>query len=712
MKIRTVLATALSGLTILAIGCSSGHIPPFPPTEKHPVTDEYYGMKIIDDYRWLDDLSRPEVRKWNDAQNAYTRQILDKFPSWEPLYERIKGLLTDTSATYYSIVKRGKLFAMKNKPPKNQPFLVVLPSLTDASQEKIVVDPNELNPKGTTSIDWFVPSRDGKLVALSLSENGSEDGTGVVFDVETGKKLDDVVPRVQYPTGGGDIEWNAENTGFYYTRYPQGNERPREDVNFYQQVYFHRLGTPASSDTYVIGKDFPRIAEIRLSSPDDGKFVLATVANGDGGDFAHYLMGPGGKWTQLTMYEDQIKAAAFGPDGNLYMLSRKGAPKGQILVMKIAGGRPGKPEVVVKEGEWSLTSFVPTKSRIYVSEILGGPERVAAYDLKGSFIGDLSSEPIASVGGLVWLEGDDILYGIETYTTPFVHYRYDAAAGRSEKTALDQPAKVDMSDIEVSREFATSKDGTRIPMNILKKKGTSLSGLNPTILYGYGGYSASETPYYAANMRFWFDNGGIYVLANLRGGGEFGEEWHEAGRLLKKQNVFDDFAACAKWLIDNKYTSPSKLVAMGGSNGGLLMGAELTQHPEMFRAVVSYVGIYDMLRVELFPNGQFNTTEFGSVKDPEEFKALYAYSPYHHVVDGTKYPAVLFVTGDHDGRVDPANSRKMTARLQTATASGYPILLRTSSNAGHGIGSSLSDVISQRADIYAFIFQQLGMEFR
>ncbi len=712
MKIRTALASALPVLTILAFGCGGNRIPPFPPTEKHPVTDEYYGMKIVDNYRWLDDLSRPEVRKWNDAQNAYTREMLDKFPSWEPLYERIKGLLADTSATYSSLTFRGKLFAMKRQPPKNQPFLVVLESYMGTASDRVIVDPNEINPKGTTSIDWYVPSRDGKLVVLSLSENGSEDGSGVIFDVETGKKLEDVVPRVQYPTGGGDVEWNANNTGFYYTRYPQGNERPEEDRNFYQQVYFHKLGTPASSDTYVLGREFPKIAEIRFSSTDDGKYVLATVANGDGGDFEHYLLGPGGKWIQLTTYEDQVKATAFGPDGTLYMLSRKDAPKGQILAVKLAGGRPGKPQLVVKEGEWSIESLLPTKSRLYVSEILGGPERAAAYDRGGNFIADLSSEPVASVGGMVRLEGDEILYGMETYTAPFAYYRYDARTERSEKTALAQAAKVDLSDIEVSREFATSKDGTRIPMNILKKKGTSLNGLNPTILYAYGGYGVSETPYYMANMRFWFDNGGIYVVANLRGGGEFGEEWHEAGRLLKKQNVFDDYAACAQWLIDNKYTSPSKLVAMGGSNGGLLMGAELTQHPELFRAVVSYVGIYDMLRVELFPNGQFNTTEFGSVKDPEQFRALYAYSPYHHVVDGTKYPAVLFVTGDHDGRVDPANSRKMTARLQAATASGYPILLRTSSNAGHGIGSSLSDVISQRADVYAFIFQQLGMEFK
>jgi prolyl oligopeptidase len=232
------------------------------------------------------------------------------------------------------------------------------------------------------------------------------------------------------------------------------------------------------------------------------------------------------------------------------------------------------------------------------------------------------------------------------------------------------------------------------------------------VLYGYGGYGINETPAYAADMRLWFDNGGVYVAANLRGGGEYGEEWHTAGNLTNKQNVFDDFTTCARWLIDQKYTSPSRLVIMGGSNGGLLMGAALTQHPDMFRAVVSYVGIYDMLRVELFPNGEFNTTEYGSVKNPEHFKALYGYSPYHHVVDGSKYPAVLFLTGDHDGRVDPANSRKMTARLQAATASGLPILLRTSSNAGHGIGTSLNDYISQQADVYTFIFQQLGIEFK
>ncbi len=712
MNPRISLISLSAAVMLFGFACTGDRHPSFPPTERHPVTDEYYGTSVIDDYRWLDDLGNSEVRKWNDAQNAYTRSVLDKFPSWEPLYKRLNSLLADTSASYSSLTRRGKLFAMKRQPPKNQRFLVVLPSYMDASTEKVIVDPNVLNPEGTTSIDWYVPSRDAKLVVVSLSEKGSEDGTAAIFDVETGRRLDDVVPRVQYPTGGGSIEWNADNSGFYYTRYPQGNERPKEDANFCQQVYFHKIGTPASRDTYVIGKEFPRIAEIRLSSTDDGKFLLATVANGDGGDFAHYLMGPGGKWTQLTTYADQVKATAFGPDGTLYMLSRKNAPRGQIVAVRIDGRRSAQPAPLVKEGEWSMLSLLPTKSRIYVQQILGGPERVVAFDLRGNILDVLPADSIASVGGMVGLDGDDILYSVQTYTTPLTYYRYDAVNHRAAKTALARPVRVDMSDIEVSRDFAVSKDGIRVPMNILKKRGTPLDGNNPTILYGYGGYGINEDPSYESDMRFWFDNGGIYVTTNLRGGGEYGEEWHRSANLTKKQTVFDDFTACAKWLIDQKYTSPSRLVIMGGSNGGLLMGAALTQHPELFRAVVSYVGIYDMLRVELFPNGEFNVTEYGSVKNPDQFKALYAYSPYHHVVDGTKYPAVLLLTGDNDGRVDPANSRKMTARLQAATASGLPILLRTSSNAGHGIGTSLNDYVAQQADVYAFVFQQLGLEFK
>jgi prolyl oligopeptidase len=334
------------------------------------------------------------------------------------------------------------------------------------------------------------------------------------------------------------------------------------------------------------------------------------------------------------------------------------------------------------------------------------------FDLTGKPLLPVPLKPISSVEGLVRLGSDAILFGSQTFLEPFAWYRFDPETGQTSKSALYSTSSVDFGDTEVVREFATSKDGTKIPLNIIRRKGTSLDGQNPTILYGYGGYGIIMSPWFSARNRIWLEQGGVYAVANLRGGGEYGEEWHKAGNLTKKQNVFDDFFACAQHLIDAKYTSPAKLAFEGGSNGGLLMGAVLTQHPDVSRAVVSYVGIYDMLRVELFPNGAFNVTEFGTVKDPEQFKALYAYSPYHHVEDGKAYPAVLFLTGDHDGRVDPANSRKMTARLQAATSSHSPVLLRTSSNAGHGIGTSLSDQIAQDTDVFAFLFDQLEVTYK
>jgi prolyl oligopeptidase len=305
------------------------------------------------------------------------------------------------------------------------------------------------------------------------------------------------------------------------------------------------------------------------------------------------------------------------------------------------------------------------------------------------------------------MKGNEILYGTETYLENFAYFRYDSKTNGAARTRLVSTSGADFSDCEVLRDSATSKDGTKIPMSILRRKGTAADGKSPLLLYGYGGYNVSEVPSFSAELRFWLDCGGIYVDANLRGGGEFGEAWHDAGKLTRKQNVFDDFIACAEHLIEKRYTSSSRLAIEGGSNGGLLMGAALTQRPDLFRAVVSHVGIYDMLRVELFPNGAFNVTEYGSVRDPGQFKALYAYSPYHHVVDGIKYPAVLMLTGDNDGRVDPANSRKMTARLQAATGSAYPVLLRTSSASGHGFGSSLDERIDGSTDVYAFLVDQL-----
>ncbi len=703
---RLLKQAALCG----ALGAAIMQAADVPTTPKRPVTDIYHGVKVVDDYRWLEDFSSPEVHAWADAENHYARTFLDALPMRAPLYAQLKRLLSSPSPRYFALEYRHDvLFAIKSQPPKEQPFLVTLGSPDDPASERMVVDPNQLDAKGTTAIDFYVPSTDGKLVAVSLSHGGSESGDVHVFEVTSGNPLPDIIPRVNGGTAGGGLAWNADGSGFYYTRYPRGAERPPQDMGFYQQVYFHRLGTNTGQDTYSLGKDFPRIAEIALQSSDDGRWTLATMANGDGGEFAHYLAGPNGEWRQLTRLADQVTRGVFGLDGRLYLLSRENAPHGKILALRVESAGLADAQVVVPESKAVIESFLPTETALYVSDLVGGPSQVRIFDLSGHDRGTVPVKEVSTVGEMVRRKGDELLFESQSYTDPPAWYRFDPASKKIARTALFRTAPADFSDVQVVREFATSTGGVKVPLNIISRKGTKLDGNNPTVLYAYGGYGISMTPNFSVALRPLLDHGFVYVIANLRGGGEYGEDWHRAGNLTHKQNVFDDFAAAANYLIDHKYTNPAKLAIEGGSNGGLLMGAALTQHPELFRAVVSFVGIYDMLRVELSPNGAFNVTEFGTVKELDQFRALYAYSPYHHVVDGKQYPAVLFLTGDNDPRVDPANSRKMTARLQSS-GTRLPVLLRTSSSSGHGIGTALSERIAQQADVFAFLFDQLGIK--
>ena len=719
ISLRTLVAIVLLTVAAQAQGASISKPPDAP---KRPVTDEYQGVKVTDDYRWLENWDDPATKQWSAAENARTREYLDHLPARPAIKEQIRQLISASSASYYGLQFRaGILFAMKYQPPQQQPTLVALHSPDDPSGAKVIFDPNAASNKGSTAVDFYVASLDGKYVAVALSENGSEDSNGRIFEVATGKALPDVVPRVNFATAGGSIAWKADSSGFYYTRYPQGNERPPEDANFYQQVYFHKLGSDPKQDTYVIGKEFPRIAEIQLRASDDGRWLVAAVANGDGGQFAHYVMNLSGHWTQVTHFEDGIVSVKVGVDDALYLLSRKNAPRGQILRLPLAHLDLSDAKVVIPQSSGSgadesarasIDNFVPTTGHLYVIDILGGPSRVRVFDTQGHALPAPSLPPISAIGQVVSIGGGDALFYTSTYLDPPAWYRVDAASGKSTRTALFETSPVKFDDAEVVRDFAVSKDGTRVPVNIVRRKGTKLDGSNPTLLYAYGGYGINEKPFFLGSFaRTWLDQGGVYVDANLRGGGEYGEEWHKAGNLTRKQNVFDDFIGCAQYLVEQKYTSPAHLAIMGGSNGGLLMGAALTQRPDLFRAVVSFVGIYDMLRVELDPNGAFNVTEFGTVKDPEQFKALYAYSPYHHVKDGTAYPAILLPTGENDHRVNPMQSRKMTARLQAASSSDHPILLRTTSSAGHGMGTALDEEIEQDADVFSFLFDQLGIRY-
>jgi prolyl oligopeptidase len=697
-----------------ATPASSPATPPVdaPPTaRKAPVVDEYHGVRVSDDYRWLEDASAPAVQKWSDDENAFARRHLDALAGRDTIRARVSELLAAKSADYFSLTpKAERIFALEERPPKQQAFLVEMKTLDDAKTERVVLDPNALDASGKTSIDFYVPSPDGKKVAVSLSVGGSEDGTVHVYDVATGKETGDVIPRVNGGTAGGSVAWTGDGKHLYYTRYPHAGERAAADLSFFQQIWVHELGKPVTSDVYSLGKDFPRIAEIELETSPNGKYVLARVANGDGGEFMHFLLGPNGKWQSVAKLEDKVIDAHFGLDDALYLLSRSDAPKGKLLRLSPAQPALSKARLAVPESDAVIQGFVATRSHLYVVDMVGGPSQIRIFDLEGRATGTVPILPVSSVTDFEALGADDLVFRNQSYTDPPAFHRFDAKSGKTAKTSLASTSPADFSDAEVTLDHCTSKDGTQVPMTLVAKKGSPRDGKNPTLLTGYGGYGVSRTPRFRPISRLWLDAGGIVAVANIRGGGEFGEAWHRAGNLENKQNVFDDFAACMQRLSETRVTSPAKLAVIGGSNGGLLMGAEIVQHPQAFHAVVSYVGIYDMLRVETTPNGAFNVTEFGSVKDPAQFRALYAYSPYHNVKDGTAYPATLMLTGANDPRVDPYNSRKMIARLQAATSSSAPILLRVSKTTGHGISNPLDEEIAESVDVYSFLFTQLGMQ--
>ena len=711
---------------LLCLVCASGALvssgfAAVPPTEKKPVIDEYHGVKVTDNYRWLEDRSAPAVKTWTAAQNRHTRASLDALPDRAGIEAQLTAMFAKESPGYGGLTSRpGRIFALKFQPPKQQRLLVTLVSANDPGSEKVVLDPNELEPKGQVAMDWVLPSADGKLVAVCLSENGSEEGTLHFYNTGTGTALPDRIPRVQFPTGGGSAAWSADGKAIFYTRYPRAGEHADADLHFFQQIYVHQLGTPDSADVYSAGKDFPRIAEIEFQTSRDHRWLLAAVANGDGGEFAHYVLdqqaGEPAAWRQVTRFEDGIKEVAFdGDSATLFLRSVKNAARGKILSLPLDGRAELKDAtMIVPESEAVIEGLTPTANFLYVSDLVGGPSRLRRFEPSGKNGRELPIPANSGVGDLVPLhdhpDDDRVLFRATSFTEPDAWYLYDPVADQPvTKTALAKTSPVDFSDIEAVREFAVAQDGVKIPVNILHRKGTKLDGRNPALLTGYGGFGISLRPRFDFKDRLWFDRGGVIAVANLRGGGEYGEEWHLAGNLTRKQTVFDDFAACARHLIERRYTTPEKLAVEGGSNGGLLMGAFFTQHPELARAVISHVGIYDMLRVELDPNGAFNVTEFGTVKDAAQFEALHAYSPYHHVIDGTKYPAVFFLAGENDGRANPANSRKMTARLQAATGSDHPILVRLSAASGHGMGTALTERIAQQADVFAFLFDQLGM---
>lgn len=688
------------------------HEPP-PAADKRPVTDTYHGVEVTEDYRWLEDAESEDVQAWSDAQNTYARNYLAHLPGLEAIRSRVQEVLTADSTSWWSLEHAGdRLFAMSWKPPKQQPYLIVMDDVRDLSKQRVLVDPNVLQPDGLLSIDWYVPSPDGSMVAVSMSKQGTESGDVYFYETRSGRQVHEVIHRVNGGTAGGSLAWSLDGKGVYYSRYPRPGERKAEDLHFYVQIYFHRLGSDEKVDRYELGKNFPRVAEIELKAHHSNGQILATIQDGDGGEFSHYLRSRRGDWKQFSEFGDRTIQAEFGLDDSIYVLSRADAPRGKIVRISSKQLDVSKGRVIVPEGKdtivdsfWSAPTILPTSDRLFVLYQLGGPSEIRAFTLDGKKASALKQLPVSSARGMTRV-GDHVLFRNGSYIEPWTWLELDAASGTTTATALKTDPVVALEGVQVARTFATSKDGTKVPVNVLLPANSE--GTTPMVVTGYGGYGINLSPYYSRSTALLLEAGVGVAIANLRGGGEYGEEWHRQGNLTNKQNVFDDFAAVLDHLVSEGITTPQQIVIEGGSNGGLLMGAALTQFPDKMKAVVSHVGIYDMLRVELSPNGEFNVTEFGTVKDEKQFQALLAYSPYHNVKEGTDYPPVLFLTGANDPRVDPMQSRKMTARLQAVSKA--PVLLRTTQG-GHGGSTSLDEKVSSLTDVLAFILDELDVTY-
>ena len=684
-------------------------------TPRVPVTTTYHGEDVTEDYRWLEESSE-RTRAWTAAQDSRAREYLESMPLYESVRSRVEEVLTVGSTTYARLTRGGvSYFALKTQPPLQQPLLVMLPTLDDLGGERVVVDPNRIDESGATTIDWYVPSPDGAHVAVSLSTNGTEDGMLHVYDVATGELSDAVIPHVNSGTAGGSLAWRHDAQGFWYTRHPAPGSVPDEDLGFDQDVWFHRLESDPTGDERDLSGVFAdsRITENFLSASADGRWVMDRAQKGDGGEWQVFVRSQedGSAWRLVADIDDKCIRAAFG-GASLFLLSVKDAPHGQVLRLHLSeDAGVAEARLVVPSGPVTIEEIAATAERLWVVDIDGGPSAIRCFDHDGVLLPEVDSPQVCSVEALTALGADQAGWAVETFVSPRHWWVQGDQDPRPRRTALDTVTPVHFTDVEVERVFATSKDGTRVPLNLLARKGTPRDGTAPTVLYGYGGYAISLKPWFDPSWLPWLEQGCVLAIANIRGGGEYGQDWHHAGRLASKQNCFDDFIACADHLVETRVTSRDRLGLIGGSNGGLLVGAALTQRPDLAAAVVCAVPVLDALRSELSVNGAFNVTEFGTVRDPEMFQAMRAYSPYHNVQDGTPYPAVLFTAGEFDPRVQPHDAKKMTARLQEATSSDQPILLRME-HGGHGIGQSLDQQVGEVAAYLTFLFDRLGAPYR
>lgn len=676
--------------------------PDYPPTRVDPTVETLHGETLADPYRWLEDGTSPATQAWTAAQNALTTAWLARVPARPRIRARLTRLL-EIGALGAPTPARGRYFYQRRDGRQNQPVLYLREGVAGA--ERALIDPNALNPSGTTALDWFFPSADGRLLAFGLSENGSEDSVLHVMEVGSATWLEDRIER----TRAADLAWLPDGSGFYYTRYPRPGAVPADEAPYHRAVHLHLLGTDPAGDPLVFQPGQKEHWPSVDLSPD-GRWLLVSVARTfDQTDLYLADRAGDGRLTPVVQGRPFLyDAGVIG--GRMYIRTNQDAPNHRLFLANPEQPSPDRwREIVAPRTDAVLDGFRVTRGHLALSYLEGATSRLRLAGLEGERPAEIALPALGSVFG--WgtePEGDELFYGFSSYTVPPSVYRVELESGRG---ALWQrvEADIDPERYGVRQVRFPSRDGTAITMFLVHERGLRRDGSHPTYLTGYGGFNISMTPSFSRSLLGWLEQGGVVAVPNLRGGGEYGEAWHQAGMLGRKQNTFDDFIAAAEYLIREGYTSPARLAIVGGSNGGLLTGAVLTQRPELFRAVVIQVPLLDMLRYHRFLLARLWIPEYGAAEDPEQYRWLRAYSPYHQVRPGVAYPAVLLATAESDTRVDPMHARKMTARLQAATASAHPILLRLETRAGHGAGKPVAKVLEELVDSWSFIAGELGI---
>ena len=664
--------------------------------------DRYHGVEVADPYRWLEDLDSEETKAWIEAQNQLSFSFLEDIPQRAALKQRLERLWNYEK---YGIPsqKGDRYFYFKNDGLQNQNVLYTLASLD--GEPEVLLDPNTFSEDGTIALSGLAIDESATWIAYAVSDGGSDWKEWRVKNIETGEELPD---RVRWSKFSG-ASWTHDSQGFFYSRYDEPDKALAES-NYYQKLYYHRIGTDASEDTLVYQRSDRKEWGFNGQVTEDGRFLIISVWKGTERKNLVFYKDLTDEKAEVVeaIAEFEARYHFIGNEGELFWFQTDlDAPNGRIVSLDMGSG---KRQELVPEAADKLESASLVGDRFIVQYLKDACSQVILFDLSGRRQGEIALPGMGSTSGFGGKRTDTkTFYSFTNFTTPPCIYHYDIATGES-TLYRKPPVDFDPSEYETKQIFYTSKDGTRVPLFLAYKKGLELDGDRPTYLYGYGGFNISLTPSFAASDLVWLERGGILAVANLRGGGEYGEQWHEAGMKANKQNVFDDFIAAGEWLIEHRYTRPQKLAIAGGSNGGLLVGACLLQRPDLFGAAVPSVGVMDMLRFHKFTIGWAWVSEYGSADEPEDFEVLRAYSPLHNIGSGMAYPATLVITADRDDRVVPAHSFKFTAALQAAQKGNAPILIRIETRAGHGAGKPTTKIIEEIADRWAFLTRVLEVE--